>query len=118
MAWISWEKLTKTKKDGGLGFRDIQCFNDTMLAKLCWRMIEEPNCPLAKVLKGKYCTSSSLLECSTLSSASNGLRGILAGRDLLVKHLGCAIGNGDKVNVWDDHWLSPLEQKAPMGPAE
>lgn len=59
MAWISWDKLTKAKKEGGLGFRDIQSFNDAMLAKLSSRILEEPNCVLARVLKGKYCNDSS-----------------------------------------------------------
>lgn len=69
MSWIAWEKLTRSKKDGGLGFMDIQCF--TMLAKLSWRLIQEPNCLLGRVLKGKYCSDKSFMECSVPNSASH-----------------------------------------------
>lgn len=31
--WVSWEKLTKTKKTGGPGFRDLHAFNIAMLAR-------------------------------------------------------------------------------------
>jgi hypothetical protein len=31
--WLRWEKLTRSKGDGGLGFRDFALFNQAMLGK-------------------------------------------------------------------------------------
>lgn len=118
MAWVSWSNLSKAKKDGGLGFREIQTFNDAMLGKLSWRIFVEPNSLLARVLKGKYYTYSDLMECVSPASASHGWKGILTGRDLISKHLGWAIDNGSKARVWQDFWLSTHDQKRPLGPVE
>ena len=116
MCWIAWSKLTLSKRDGGLGFRDIQKFNDALLAKISWRILSKPSSLLARTLMGKYCKNSPFLECHVPSSASHGWRGICIGRDLLRTNLGKAIGNGADTNVWTEPWLSLSEPLAPMGP--
>ena len=55
MSWVAWDRLTKSKAEGGLGFRDIQLFNQSLLAKIAWKIITVPDCFLARILKDKYC---------------------------------------------------------------
>lgn len=72
MSWISWTKMAKPKKKGGLGFRDITAFNDALLAKISWRILKNLSCLLARCLLGKYCQDSSFLSCKVAASASHG----------------------------------------------
>ena len=116
MCWIAWSKLTLPKNLGGLGFRDIECFNQALLAKITWRLIREPQSLLAQTLLGKYCQLSSLRECNCPTSASHGWRGIIWGRDLLQLGLGWSVGNGSQIKVWSEPWLAFPEPLTPIGP--
>jgi len=106
MSWISWQKMTLSFKSGGLGFRDVQTFNKALLAKLSWRLLQNPSCLLAKLLLGKYCKHSTLLDCKVSNSASHGWRSICLGRDVLNLQLGRLIGNGLTTPIWRAPWLS------------
>ncbi|KAL9299049.1 hypothetical protein AtNW77_Chr2g0227291 [Arabidopsis thaliana] len=72
MCWIPWSKMAKSKKDGGLGFKDTTNFNDALFAKVSWRILKTPSCLLARILLGKYCKTTSFLDCGVAASSSHG----------------------------------------------
>ncbi|WZZ24801.1 hypothetical protein YC2023_008202 [Brassica napus] len=117
ICWVAWSRLTLPKTMGGLGFRDIECYNQALLAKIAWRLIRDPQSLLAQTLFGKYCFDSSFCDSSCPASAFHGWRGILWGRDLLQLGLGWTVGNGESIKVWSDLWLSTSSPITPMGPA-
>lgn len=51
---MAWDILCKSKQDGGLGFRNLQTFNDALLGKQCWRIINNEGSLMARTLKAKY----------------------------------------------------------------
>lgn len=118
LSWVAWSKLTRPKNAGGLGFRDVERFNDALLAKLGWRLLKEPHSLLARVLLGKYCHTNSFMECSVASSASHGWRSIMEGRKVLNQGVGWLIGNGESIKIWRDPWLSTDRSLCPYGPVE
>lgn len=67
---IVWSKLCYPKQEGGLGFRDMESFNRTLVAKQGWRILSHRDSLLACVLKGKYFPSSSFLQASQGRKAS------------------------------------------------
>ncbi|KAL0744395.1 hypothetical protein Bca4012_085908 [Brassica carinata] len=116
MEWVSWDNMAKPKVTGGLGLRDFQSFNVALLAKIGWRLLQNPTSLLGKVLFGKYCLDYDLLHVPVTTACSHGWRGVLLGRDLLIKNIGWVIGNGKSVNIWSDPWLSLDNQQLPVGP--
>lgn len=52
--WAKWSTLTEVKGKGGLGFRDLEMFNTTLLAKQLWRIIIHLNMLVSRVIKAKY----------------------------------------------------------------
>jgi hypothetical protein len=51
---IAWDKLLMPKRLGGMGFRDMQLFNQALLARQARWLIHFPNSLCAQLLKAKY----------------------------------------------------------------
>lgn len=65
--WISWEKLTCSKSQGGIGFINLHSFNLAMLVKLAWKLVNNPEALLSKFLKAKYFPTSCFLDVEQLT---------------------------------------------------
>jgi hypothetical protein len=92
--WLSWEVLTKPKKEGGLGFRDLYGFNLAMLARQAWRMLTVPYSLCARVLKALYYPNTSILEAVPKAGISYSWHSILKGIELLKVGVVWRIGDG------------------------
>jgi hypothetical protein len=68
--WMSWEKMGWSKSQGGMGFRDLQCFIKELLAKQCWRLVQHPQNLAALIVKAKYFPKNSFLEAKLGSQPS------------------------------------------------
>ena len=62
MPWLSWGKVGVSKGNGGLDFRDIECFNQALLAKQGWRLVQQPNSLVGKIIKEKYYPHGTFLQ--------------------------------------------------------
>ena len=91
--------MAKPKALGGFGLHDFQDFNVALLAKISWRLYQNPDSLLGKVLFGKYCQDNNILEAAPSSTMSHGWRTVLLGKELLLKNLGWLVGNEDSINI-------------------
>lgn len=111
--WMSWEKMIKPKRGGGIGFRDMKLFNQALLARQAWRLLQRPDSLCARVLKSKYYPHGELLDTVFASEASPVWRGIEFGLELLKAGTVWRIRNGRNVQIQRDNWIPRKEGLKP-----
>jgi ribonuclease HI len=109
IAWKNWRVCTKSKDQGGLGFKDLNLFNKALLAKQCWRMLIQPDAFWARFFKSLYFPNSSLMEAKKGGSASWAWISLLEGRNILASGLLKSIGSGNDTRVGVDPWIPDLK---------
>ena len=55
----AWADICTDKKIGGLGIRNLQAINQSLILSAAWRIAKEPNSNLALILKSKYYANTS-----------------------------------------------------------
>ena len=98
-------EIMHTKGRGGMGFRDLKAFNLALLAKQGWRILNNPNSLLHRVYKAKYFAKDSFLHAQLGRRPSYAWQSIMATKEVIVKGYQWNIGNGQRVNIWDDQWI-------------
>jgi hypothetical protein len=111
IAWMSWKRMGRSKDTGGLGYRDLECFNRAMLAKQCWRLLKWPDSLPARVLKEKYYPGLDFLESNLGKKPSYAWRSIWQAKALLQEGLIWRVGNGSRIDLWNDKWIPATPHK-------
>nr|AFP55574.1 non-ltr retroelement reverse transcriptase [Rosa rugosa] len=106
--WKSWDFLARPKKDGGMGFRNLEDFNNSLLAKQAWRLHQNPFALWARVLEQLYYPRSSFLEAPKGPNPSWIWNSLLIGRNFIHKEALWNIGNGFSVNIVGDNWIPSI----------
>ncbi|CAL8993088.1 unnamed protein product [Prunus brigantina] len=103
--WRKWKFLCHHKSEGGLGFRELTSFNQALLCKQGWRLLEFPSSLIARMLKARYYPNADFLTAPGGSLPSFTWQSLLWGRDLLRLGLRWRIGDGRLVKIYGDPWV-------------
>ena len=114
--WDSWEKMSRSKEEGGMGFRDLHVFNLAMLARQGWRLLQNPDSLCCTVLKALYFPDCSILEAVPKAGISYSWRSILRGAELLKDGVICRVGSGEEIDAFKDPWIPRGTTRRPCTP--
>ncbi|CAM8977963.1 unnamed protein product [Rhodiola kirilowii] len=104
-SWVNKEILMKKKLDGGLGFKDLGCFNEAFLMKICWRIVKLPNLLMSRVLVAKYYPDGSLWSARVGLRPSHAWRGVMKVMDIFREAIWWDIGRGTVVWKYSSNGL-------------
>ena len=110
-SWVSWENLCRPREEGGLGIKDIRCFNYALLAKLKWRLQGQERGKWKEMIQSNYGsgTSQSPIPIKHQSWWWRDLIKVCGEERALGwlhKEINWKIGVGDKVRFWEDPWFN------------
>lgn len=97
--------MCNDKDQGGMGFKDLTMFNEAMLEKLSWRLLQKDNSLFFRVFKARFLSNGTILDAKDSASASYAWKSILKGREVILKGALWRVGDGKQIKIWGDNWL-------------
>lgn len=91
--------MGQAKARGGVGFRDLSCFNSAMIGKQGWRLLKDPQSLVAQIHTEKYFRHSQLMDVPIRKSSSLIWRIIRATMEEVKEGLVWRVGNDKSINI-------------------
>ncbi|XP_058746597.1 uncharacterized protein LOC131619526 [Vicia villosa] len=114
--WMSWNRMVRSKSEGGMGFRGFMDLNTNLLSKQFWRLLNGDGSLMVRFFKGRYYLRSSIAEVGLGFKPSYAWRSILSTKEAVLKGSRWHIRNGEQVKIWSDNWIPSLPGFKPLNP--
>ena len=75
--------MTKSKLVGGMRFRDLEMYNDSLLAKQSWQLLHNTDSLFYKVFKARFFPHCTIMEARDSRFASYAWHSILKERNVI-----------------------------------
>ncbi|OMO72173.1 Endonuclease/exonuclease/phosphatase [Corchorus capsularis] len=99
---VSWERLCRPKRNGGLGLRKARVSYVALLAKTSWKLQMREQNLCTEIFQKKYLKGKPFIESSSSRRCSSTWRGLLHTRDCIRRGTRWWIGNGIGTRFWTD----------------
>ena len=96
-------------------FKDLVKFNEAMLARQVWRLINDHSSLFYRVFKAKYFPRGSIFEASA-SSGSYAWQSILKARNVISAGMRRRLGDGKRIKFYNENWHPGNESTKVISP--
>lgn len=114
--WIKWRNVCKPKEGGGLGVRNIKCFNNALICKWKWRILQEGDVIWRDILTFRYGNLQNHIFCGTCHTGCMKTsiwwkdiqqidRNSQAEEDWFAYNISNRVGPGNMILFWKFVWL-------------
>jgi hypothetical protein len=116
MCWVSWDRICQPKESGGLGIKNLENFNSSLLCKWKWRCLEDREAPWYELLHFRY---GSFAANFLLEDGKEGLKNAsIWWRDIwklgsgaeggwFGRNISSCLGDGNDITFWKEKWFGP-----------
>ncbi|GJY75851.1 hypothetical protein Tco_0480967 [Tanacetum coccineum] len=105
-AKIAWKYICRPKECGGLGIRNLESWNEALLAKLLWNIASKKDTLWVKWIHMMKLKEGSIWNVQYTSNDNWHWKCLLEIRDKIADRMQYEIGDGSKVYLWYDEWHS------------
>lgn len=105
---ISWKTVMLPKKNGGLAVRDLALMNKACIMKLGWQLRNDEQSLWCSVLRGKYDRVRDVSDYPILQPSDSPIwKAIVDIWEHIQQFQAWAVGDGTRIDFWDDRWFDP-----------
>lgn len=103
--WMNWERMSKHKSTGGLGFRDFRDFNMALLGKQGWRLATKTEGLTSRLYKARYFPTENFFTAKLGNNPSFVWRSIWEAKSIVISGAKWEVGSGSSINILGQPWL-------------